>query len=126
MDDYLEVLHFIEANQLIDHVDPVQFTIRLLIPPGSWLAEHPETLPHRGPLDEAALTYRWSHPDPRMDRLHQDVSQLVAQDAEAGKDPAATFYRLLELAHGREPSAAGCALPADRARTPRLTETWFC
>ena len=31
-----------------------------------------------------------------------------------------------ELAHGREPPDTVCSLPADRARTARLTETWFC
>jgi radical SAM superfamily enzyme YgiQ (UPF0313 family) len=31
--DYLDMLAFIEANGLIDHVDPVQYTIRLLVPP---------------------------------------------------------------------------------------------
>ncbi len=126
IDDYREVLHFVEANQLIDHVDPVQFAIRLLIPPGSWLADHPETLPYRGPLDEAAFTYRWTHPDPRMDQLHKDVSKLVEEGAKAGEDAATTFYRIMELAHGREPAGAVCSLPADRNRAPRLTETWFC
>jgi radical SAM superfamily enzyme YgiQ (UPF0313 family) len=126
LDDYLEVLHFIEANQLIDHVDPVQYAIRLLIPPGSWLADHPETLPHRGALDEAAFSYRWTHPDPRMDQLHKDISRVVEKDAQAGADAGDTFYRVLDLAHGREPVEARCSLPRDRARAPRLTETWFC
>src|SRR5262249_13650351 len=35
--DYLDMLAFIEEHGLIDHVDPVQYTIRLLIPPGSYL-----------------------------------------------------------------------------------------
>ena len=109
-----------------DNLDPVQFSIRLLIPPGSWLAEHPETLPYRGPLDEAAFTYRWEHPDPRMDQLHKDVSRLVEQDAEADEDSATTFYRIRELAYGREPAAAVCSLSDDRERVPRLTESWFC
>ncbi len=126
LDDYLEVLHFVEANGLIDHVDPVQYAIRLLIPPGSWLADHPETKPHLGPLDEAAFTYRWKHPDPRMDQLQKDVSRLVEQDAQAGADPADTFYRILDLAHGREHATVRRSLPPDRARVPRLTETWFC
>ncbi|MCI0680485.1 MAG: CUAEP/CCAEP-tail radical SAM protein [Gemmataceae bacterium] len=125
-DDYLEILHFIDANALVDHVDPVQYAIRLLIPPGSWLADHPETRPHRGPLDEAAFTYRWEHPDPEMDRLQREVSRLVEQDARAGLDPADTFYRVLDLAHGREPATAQHVLPPDRLRAPRLTETWFC
>ena len=63
LEDFLEVLEFIEENDLIDHIDPVQYSIRLLIPPGSWLADRDETLPYRGPLDEAAFTYRWTHPD---------------------------------------------------------------
>jgi len=126
LDDFLEVLHFVEANGLIDHVDPVQYAIRLLIPPGSWLAEHPETLPHRGPLDEAAFTYRWTHPDPRMDQLQKDVARIVEQDAEAEEDAATTFYRILELAHGRDPVGVASSLPADRHRPPRMTETWFC
>jgi radical SAM superfamily enzyme YgiQ (UPF0313 family) len=126
LEDYREVLNFVEANGLIDHIDPVQFAIRLLIPPGSLLAEHPQTLPHRGELDEAAFTYRWKHPDPAMDILHKEVLQLVERDTLADEDPAATFFRILELAHGREPADAVCSLPSDRIRMARLTETWFC
>ena len=126
LEDYLEVLHFVEANGLIDHIDPVQYAIRLLIPPGSWLADHPETLPYRGELDEAAFTYRWTYSDSRLVNLYKEVSQLVERDAEAGEDSATTFFRLLELAHGRAPEEAVCSLPPDRLRAPRLTESWFC
>ena len=124
--DFVEVLEFIEANGLIDHVDPVQYSVRLLIPPGSWLAEHEETLPHRGPLDEAAFTYRWTHPDPDMDQLQKDVAKLIEEDALIEEDTALTFYRVLELASGREPVGVACSLPADRERAPRMTESWFC
>ncbi len=126
IEDYREVLEFVEANGLIDHVDPVQYAIRLLIPPGSWLAEHPETLPHRGPLDETALTYRWTHPDRRMDELQKEVAQLVENDAREDEDPGTTFYRVMELAYGRSPVGAVRSLPSDRRRVPRMTESWFC
>ena len=126
LEDYREVLDFVEANELIDNVDPIQYAVRLLIPPGSLLAELPETLEHRGPLDEAALTYRWTHPDPRMDQLQKDVAKLVEEDAQAGEDAATTFYRIRELAHGRAPLDVVCSLPADRVRAPRMTEAWFC
>ncbi len=125
-EDYCEMLHFTEANGLIDHIDPVQFVIRLLIPPGSWLAEHAETLPHRGLLDEAAFTYHWTHPDPQMDRLQNTVSKLVERETQVGADPADSFYKLLDLAHDREPVRVAGSLPADRRRSPRLTESWFC
>jgi hypothetical protein len=126
LEDYQEMLDFVDAYDLIDHVDPVQYSIRLLIPPGSWIADLPATRPHLGELDEAAFTYRWAHPDPRMDRLQRDVTKWVEQDARKGEDPAATFFRIRELAYGREPAGSACVLPPDRPRAPRLTETWFC
>ncbi len=126
LDDYRDVLDFVEAEGLIDHVDPVQYAIRLLIPPGSWLAEHPETLPHRGPLDEAALTYRWTHPDPRMDALQKKVAELVENDAGTDEDPWATFFRINALANGHAPADVVFSLPADRQSVPRMTESWFC
>lgn len=126
LEDILEVLDFVERNDLIDHVDPVQYSVRLLIPPGSWLADHEETLPYRGPLDEAAFTYRWTHPDPRMDQLQKDIAKLVEQDAAAEADAATTFYRIRDLARGGQPAAATPSLPVDRQRAPRMTESWFC
>jgi radical SAM superfamily enzyme YgiQ (UPF0313 family) len=126
LEDYLEVLEFIETNGLIDHVDPVQYTIRLLVPPGSYLVDRPAMQPYLGPLDQAAFSYHWDHPDPRMDRLQKAVSKLVEADATAGADPADTFYRVLDLAAGRKPSGALHRLPRDRMRAPRLSEPWFC
>jgi len=126
LEDYVEVLEFIEENGLIDHVDAVQYTIRLLVPPGSYLAERPAMQPYLGALDEAAFSYRWDHPDPRMDRLQKAVSKLVEADATAEVDPADTFYRVRELAAGRKPNGVSHPLPRDRVRAPRLSEPWFC
>jgi radical SAM superfamily enzyme YgiQ (UPF0313 family) len=125
LEDYLEVLEFIEANGLIDHVDPVQYTIRLLVPPGSYLADRPAMQPYLGPLDQAAFSYHWDHPDPRMDRLQKAVSKLVEADATVGADPADTFYRVRDAA-GRKSNGVSHRLPRDRVRAPRLSEPWFC
>ena len=125
-DDYREVLEFVMEHGLIDHVDPVQYAIRLLVPPGSWLAEHAEMLPHRGELDEARFSYRWTHPDPHMDRLHQTVMKLVESDACDDVDPGITFYKVCEAAGVPQPAVVGAPLAADRARAPRLSESWFC
>jgi radical SAM superfamily enzyme YgiQ (UPF0313 family) len=125
-DDYREILEFVEEHGLIDHVDPVQFTIRLLVPPGSYLAEHAAMLPHRGELDASSFSYRWAHPDPAVDHLQKAVAALVERDTKAGADPALTFYRVKALAERHSPELAVCSLPADRDRAPRLSEPWFC
>jgi radical SAM superfamily enzyme YgiQ (UPF0313 family) len=122
-EDYLEVLCFVAEHNLVDQVDPVQYTIRLLIPPGSLLLRHPAAQSHLGPLDHAAFTYRWAHPDPAMDCLHAEVSARVEQDARAGEDAAITFERIWGLAAGTQPPPRRTRA---RKRAPRLTEPWFC
>lgn len=129
LDDYLELLDFIDTADLMDHVDPVQLTIRLLIPPGAALLSRPSIHDFLGDLDEAGLTYRWTHPDPRMDALHRDVTALVAAATAAAEDPAVTFCTMRSLAAERagRPIAGGVRLPPPERPIPaRLTEPWFC
>ena len=120
------MFEFVEEEDLIDHVDPVQYTIRLLVPPGSYLLNRPEMKPHLGELNQASFSYVWTHPDPRMDRLQKEVSALVEKDVQAGEDPAVTFYRVWSLASGRKGGGLSPVLRPDRPRAPRLSEPWFC
>ena len=130
LDDYCAMLDFVDAEDLVDAVDPIQYSLRLLVPPGSLLAEHPAMRPHRGPLVEASFSYAWSHPDPRMDGLQAEVMRVVQGAAERHADEAETFDRVRGLADalgGLPPRRldARRARP-DRPRPPRLTEPWFC
>jgi radical SAM superfamily enzyme YgiQ (UPF0313 family) len=125
-DDYLDMLSLIEQLDLVDHVDPVQYTIRLLIPPGSYLLRRPELQPYLGELDQEAFSYRWAHPDPHMDQLQRQVSRLVEQDVTAGVDPVETFYRVWALASGGDPDRATVPARTRHAPAPRLSEPWFC
>jgi len=130
LEDYRDLLDWVEHDELIGHVDAVQFSIRLLVPPGSLLLGTPALAPFLGALDEAAFSYRWTHPDPRMDRLHQDVSGVVADAAQRGLDPWRTFEAIRELA-GQAAGLAGVGGTYNRplhagARPPRMTEPWFC
>ncbi|HMH51997.1 MAG TPA: CUAEP/CCAEP-tail radical SAM protein [Candidatus Acidoferrum sp.] len=130
LDDYREMLDFIARERLVDHVDPVQYSIRLLVPPGSLLLEHEGMRPHLGALIQDAFHYHWTHPDPRMDRLHAEVSAAVATGADAKQDAHVTFARIVELADvaaGNTSDALVTAeAPPNRSRPPRLTEPWFC
>jgi len=126
LEDYLDMFEFVEREGLIDHVDPVQFTLRLLVPPGSALLTRDAITPYLGALDQAAFIHRWTHPDPRMDALQREASRLV--ETAAIEDGAATFYRLKALAYSTAglPLEPEPALAPDRRRPPRLTEAWFC
>jgi hypothetical protein len=126
LEDYLDMLDFIEGEGLIDHVDPVQLTLRLLVPPGSALLSREAIRPSLGPLDRASFSYRWSHPDPRMDVLQEQASRLV--EASGSEDAGAIFYKVKSLARSAagRPLGVEPALAPDRRRPPKLTEAWFC
>lgn len=129
-EDYLELFDFVEREGLIDHVDPVQYTIRLLIPPGSLLLSQTAMRPYLGALDPATFSYRWTHTDPRMDSLHQTVSAAVERATRANMDPEMIFHQLRSLARAAlgvpESQAVAPELVGKRRSVPRLTEPWFC
>ena len=124
--DYLHLLQWIRERALTGHVPAVQLSIRMLVPPRSALLDHADVREWLGPLDEANFTYRWRHPDARMDRLHADVARLV--EAQAGSDSYALFTEVERLAY----EAADREMPLQQAPEvvypppPRLTEDWFC
>ncbi|HEX7733709.1 MAG TPA: CUAEP/CCAEP-tail radical SAM protein [Ktedonobacteraceae bacterium] len=130
LESYLDLLTFFEEQHLVEHVDPVHFSIRLLLPPGSSLLATPEEKPWLGELDAAAYTYRWRHPDPRMDSLQQDVAALVERAQVARQESVITFFQIKALA------LQACGRLANTARSlkrygqrkvlPHLSESWFC
>lgn len=128
LNDMIALFDFVEKEGLIDHLDPIQYTIRLLIPPGSLFLKEPSMAPHLGSLVQETFTYQWTHPDPRMDRLQKEMSRVVETGTE--EDPMTIFYRLKELAvaarEGRLPREIDVAVDPNRPRPPRLTEPWFC
>ena len=131
LDSYMYILDCVESKGLIDHIDPVQYTIRLLVPPGSSLLPQPSIQPYLGTLDQESFTYRWGHPDSRMDELHKAVSVVVESASQIGEDAFITFHRVRNLAYaaiGREESSITFPLyfESDRKQPPRLTEDWFC
>ena len=130
LEDYQDLLDFIDAEDLIDRIDPVQYSLRLLVPPGSLLLESAAMRPYLGPLEQEGFSHRWSHPDARMDRLQDSVAAAVTAGAERGEDAAVTFDRVRtlvdEMMGGPAHPSAALRLAPDRARPPRITEPWFC
>src|SRR5262249_33958482 len=115
-------------------VDAVQYAIRLLVPPGSAILQEPDAAAWLGPLDEAAFTYRWKHPDSRMDQLYVEVSALVEAAAREQRTTHETFAAVRTSAEhvlgmrGRVPVGVPTQAGSRRAGrpVPHLSEPWFC
>ncbi|MGB5261783.1 MAG: CUAEP/CCAEP-tail radical SAM protein [Gammaproteobacteria bacterium] len=127
LEHYLALLTDIIALQLVEAVAPVQLSIRLLVPAGSLVLDIEGSERCIGPFDLAVLGHPWVHPDPRMDRLQQDVQAWVQQAESDGRSRADIFTGVWRLAH----EAAGLPVPsidlhAAGTPVPRLSENWYC
>jgi hypothetical protein len=125
MASYCDLIDTIAGLDLVDHVAPIQLAIRLLIPQGSRLLEVPELDACIGPFDQRTLTFRWSHPDSRVDLLQEEIAAIVGSRLNA--DRQGLFEAISAQAHER----AGLPGPerplmASRAPVPYLSEPWYC
>jgi radical SAM superfamily enzyme YgiQ (UPF0313 family) len=130
LEGYEDLLATLAELDLIEHVAPIQLTIRLLIPAGSRLLDLREVQDHVESFDEALLSYRWRHPDPRLDRLQEALQELVRREEARGLGRQEIFgevWRMAEQAAG-EPGRHLIERPRGpaRARIPFMTEPWFC
>ena len=125
---YFELLRTIDALQLVEHVAPIQLTLRLLIQEGSRLLELERDAlgASLGPFDERLLVYPWVHVDPAVDRLQEAVAAVVGRGLTSSRSEL--FDQLLALTADR----LGVATPRrvsdarDRAAVPYLNEPWYC
>ena len=128
LDDVAALVDFVAALDLVENVDPVQYTIRLLIPAGSLL--EPVLADRLGFYDAERLTWAWESPDPTVDQLQARLAALVEGSLAAGESIGVTYGRIraaVSEAAGndreRPPVLVGTG---GSERRPRLTEPWFC
>jgi radical SAM superfamily enzyme YgiQ (UPF0313 family) len=115
-----ELLELLLELDLVEHVAPIQLALRLLIPQGSLLLELSDVQRVLAGFDEAALLYRWKHPDTEIDMLAERALKLAALKGSRRE----IFGKMWTL-------AADQPLPDDfdlmpRATIPYMDEPWYC
>ncbi|MBI5496559.1 MAG: radical SAM protein [Deltaproteobacteria bacterium] len=124
--DHLALCDLVDQEGLHDVVDPVQMTLRLLIPPGSALLETCAGQPWLGPVNVASLTHAWTHPDVRMDALCQELGDVAAAGASSAEGPRDTLQKIAQVSRARLGGVPPRGVAPSTGRAPRLTEHWFC
>ena len=122
LDQLRGLVDFVAEHDLVGNVDPVQYTIRLLLPPGSLLLDHPDVVPHLGAYDPERASYSWRSADPAMDALQLELAAIVEAGVTAA-DPIPVVYGRVRAALGLAPVTVD---EARAAAVPRLSEPWFC
>jgi hypothetical protein len=127
LDIYLQLLEDIVTWQLIESVAPVQLSIRLLIPAGSYILKLDNIDAIVGDFDAGILGHPWNNPDPRVDELQQQVQSWVTKAESEGLSRPDIFLEIWRLAHRQ----AGRPVPELNLEhtgkpVPRLSENWYC
>lgn len=125
----LDLFEQLRRLDLVEAVAPIQLAIRLLVTAGSLLLELEEVRRISGPFDSQALVYPWKHPDPAIDRLCEELQELVTSSEKLKRGRAATFdimWRAVNHAARRKVKEQAQPVLASRAAVPYLNEPWYC
>lgn len=122
--DIADIFGFLGDHDLVGATDPVQMAIRLLIPRGSLLEDHPAITPHLGGYDDTALSWRWEFADPETAVLYKELESIAANASDCGQETTSTLNDMREVVM----RVSGMSLEplSDANPGPRLTESWYC
>jgi hypothetical protein len=136
--ELVAMLDFVVAHDLVANVDPVQYTIRLLVPQGSLLLSAPEVKKRLQHYDPERLSWVWTAEDAALDELQEEIAGFVeaaaAGPAALGQEEVFSGVqdRVRAMASYAELSSSGTRPRSTRTSTgppgprPRLSEPWFC
>ena len=125
-ESYLDLLHVLHEESLVENVAPVQLGIRLLIPEGSRMLELEDVRSSVGPFDAESLVYPWNHPDARLDALSAKVQAIAAAADTAKWSRAKTFESIWHVAHQAAALPVPELTPCAAKGVPFLSEPWYC
>ncbi len=128
VEDVLGIFRFLDRHDLLDVTDPVQLSIRLLIPRGSLMLELQEIAAAITEYDPVGLTYPWASDDPASDALQRRLAKIASHAADDRRSPLETIVEMWAVTADAAGVGAGEAqIPAGATSgRPRMTEPWFC
>lgn len=120
-----DMFRFIEDHDLVSSTDPVQMSIKLLIPRGSLLEDHPRVLPHLEAYDAESLSWTWKFSDPETELIQKELETIAAEASDCDEQVTMTLERMRQTVSRLTGDDLGVLGPATDG-APRLTESWFC
>ncbi len=127
LDNYIDLLNKIAELKLIMSVNPVQLSLRLLIPSGSRILELPKEETCITDFNPASLGYTWVHKDPQLDLLQENIRHWTEKAENEGLERLQIFNGIRRIAL----KAAGSKSTDITGEycgeiVPTHSESWYC
>ncbi len=131
LENYLNLLDTIAEQRLIMCVNPVQLSLRLLIPSGSRILELPVEETCITDFNPSSLGYSWVHRDPQIDLLQENIRHWTEKAENDGLERLQIFNGIRQIAlkaagrlggeESQDVTADFCGKPV-----PTHSESWYC
>jgi radical SAM superfamily enzyme YgiQ (UPF0313 family) len=119
------LMTFLDDHGLASAIDPVQLSIRVLIPEGSLLVAQPEIAKYLSHFDAESLTWSWEFKDPATARLHKELDRIAGEASDCQQDAGDTLLAMRDVISSISGIQLG-KLQSSSVVVPRLSESWFC
>ena len=125
--NYIDLLNKIAELKLIMSVNPVQLSLRLLIPSGSRILELPKQETCITDFNPASLGYTWVHRETEVDVLQENIRSWTEQAESEGLSRLEIFNGIRRIALStagsgeKDVTEEQCGEPV-----PVHSESWYC
>ncbi len=125
-----DIVNFSIQYDVLSESDPIQWTIKLLVPKGSLLLANAKLAPIFRDYDEERFTFCYDYIHPELDHLQQYLARFM-ENSQSCEDSLATLkglYLIIKEHLGTYSNSTLIDFPSGviSNNNPRRSESWFC
>ena len=122
--DLISIIKLIENYKLRETVDPIQLTIKLLVPKNSLILKRPEMKEYLLDYDPASFSYAWKYQFPNIDNIQNELFTYVLQHE--SENEYTQYLGLVDILESHTNETLLNSEKYSQRIVPKLSETWFC
>jgi len=122
--DLISIIKLIENYKLRETVDPIQLTIKLLVPKNSLILKRPEMKEYLLDYDPASFSYAWQYKFPNIDNIQNELFTYVLQHE--SENEYTQYLGLVDILESHTNETLLNSEKYSQRIVPKLSETWFC
>ena len=122
--DLISIIKLIEKYKLRETVDPIQLTIKLLVPKNSLILKRPEMKEYLLDYDPSSFSYAWKYKFPNIDNIQNELFTYVLQHE--SENEYAQYLGLVDILESHTNETLLNSEKYSQRIVPKLSETWFC
>ena len=124
LNDLSNIVKLIEKYELRETVDPIQLTIKLLIPKHSLIIKKPEINKYLGNYEKNSLSFKWKYENNDVEKLQSSLFDFILHNSEL--DEHKQYLGMVNIIEKFTDTELLKNSTYDFKNVPKLSETWFC